>query len=163
MSKTARAAESGATLPGRDSACSTRQPSGGWASAARPPGREARSMMRHGGVSSASTGAVSTGAGTVLKIRSKPARCPPRERVSSAGSPAAAIRAKSRAHRAETEVSAPRACSFPASSIPMRPAPMTRHRAPCKVNAVCSIASWSAPSQVGNALAVLHIRAGAAA
>ena len=42
----ARAADSGATRPGRESACSSRQPAGSFASAEMPPGREARSMTR---------------------------------------------------------------------------------------------------------------------
>ena len=37
---------------------------------------------------------------------------------------------------------------------PIRPQPITRQRAPCRVKSVCSMASWMAPSQVGRLFAV---------
>ena len=146
------AADRGATLPGKDSACRTRQPAGKETSGAMPPGAEARSMTRLF-INSFSSDVLSMGAGTVLKIRLKPDKCPARCRVSKCSMPAASMRAKSRGVRADTVTRAPSACNLRASIAPIRPQPITRQRAPCRVYAVCSIASCMAPSQVGRSFA----------
>ena len=55
--------------------------------------------------------------------------------------------------RAATLTRAPRAAKRRAAACPTRPKPVMSTRAPWMVTGICSIASWTAPSAVGTALA----------
>ena len=154
LSRIAAAAVRGAVLPGSPGALTARRCSRLAASRSTPPGAEARSSRKQSSRSWRSRLASNSGAGTVLKIKSNPSRCPDSRPVCRHAYPHTDAQARSPYRRADTVTCAPRACRRWANRRPIRPQPVTRHRLPWMVRSVASIARAMAPSAVGTALTI---------